>query len=312
MTWKMQCRSNNYNFDTNGNYYCSMSDLDRFGKISGGFGGFNRSKEIASLSPDSLANEFYAFSMYVPISLLIPLSHPILTTLRSNGAQFIYSLLYLMMIYNITLISQERDWGQLEYRRKRIRTTLVAGDSFNQSYLLQLPKKILLPIMIYSILTHWMLGEALQTQEAIWLEDPSVGGRHIEHSKYIITYAAYPLWIATFLILLMTGVCWWAFTYKRQGFVPQMFGSVRVIMAATSVLDDFPDNGIQWGDLGHPEGKPFRHAGLSAEEVGKVWPNELYAGMGDGEGEEEGDEDWDGKGGEGAGDGEEEGHLHMR
>lgn len=179
-----------------------------------------------------------------------------------------------MLIYNITLISQEHDWGTLEYGRRRLRTTLVSGPSFAQTYLLQLPKKILFPIMVYSVLTHWMLGEALQTQEAIWLEN--VNGRHVEHSKYIITYAAYPLWIATFLILAMTAVCWWAFTYKREGFIPQMYGSVRVLMASTTQLDDFPENGVQWGDLG--EGKKFRHAGLSAEEVMKIVPNELYAG----------------------------------
>lgn len=36
--------------------------------------------------------------------------------------------------------------------------------------------------MAYSVLTHWMLGEALQTQEAIWLENAD--GRHVEHSRY--------------------------------------------------------------------------------------------------------------------------------
>jgi hypothetical protein len=76
----------------------------------------------------------------------------------------------------------------------------------------------------------------------------------------------------------MTAVCWWAFTYKREGFIPQMFGSVRVIMASTTSLDGFPDNGIQWGDLGG-EGERFRHAGLSAEDVGKIEPHELYAGV---------------------------------
>lgn len=74
----------------------------------------------------------------------------------------------------------------------------------------------------------------------------------------------------------MTGVCWWAFTYKREGFIPQMYGSIRVLCAATTQLDDFPSNGIQWGDLG--EGKMFRHAGLAAEEVMKIVPNALYAG----------------------------------
>src|SRR5262245_42675216 len=125
----------------------------------------------------------------------------------SNGAQFIYSLLYLLMIYNITLISQESDWGKLEHNRRRLRCTTVKGESFEQDYILQLPKKILFPVMIYSVLTHWMLGEALQTQEAIWME--SSPGRHVEHSMYIVTWAAYPLWIATFLILSMTGICWW-------------------------------------------------------------------------------------------------------
>lgn len=55
-----------------------------------------------------------------------------------------------------------------------------------------------------------------------------------------------------------------------------MFGSIRVLCAATTQLDDFPSNGIQWGDLG--EGGRFRHAGLAAEQVMKIVPNELYAG----------------------------------
>ena len=78
--------------------------------------------------------------------------------------------------------AQERDWGKLEYGRKRLRTTLVVGESFSQDYLLQLPKRILFPTMAYSVITHWMLGEALQTQEAVWLENAD--GRHVEHSGY--------------------------------------------------------------------------------------------------------------------------------
>jgi hypothetical protein len=43
--------------------YCQMSDHDRLEKLSGGFGGFNHSLPVASLPPDSLANEFISFSM---------------------------------------------------------------------------------------------------------------------------------------------------------------------------------------------------------------------------------------------------------
>jgi hypothetical protein len=184
-----------------------------------------------------------------------------------------------MLIYNITLISQEHDWGKLETERSRLRCTIVKGDGFTQNYLLQLPKKLLFPIMAYSILTHWMIGEALQAQETIWRENSD--GWNVEHSNYTITYAAYPLWIATALILFMTGACWWAFTYKREGFIPQMFGSIRTLCASTTSLDDFPAMGVQWGDLGL--GEKFRHAGLSAADVLPVQPNELYAGKESGE-----------------------------
>ncbi|KAF2017754.1 hypothetical protein BU24DRAFT_478909 [Aaosphaeria arxii CBS 175.79] len=234
---------------------CELSGVDHFSKLSGGFGGFNKSMEIFALPPNGLTNELISFCI-------------------SNGAQFIYSLLHLMMIYNITLVYQERDWGQLEHFRHRIRCTIVKGEGFSQNYLLQLPKKILFPVMAYSVLTHWMLGEALQAQETIWLEDSK--GPNVLSSRYSIMFAAYPLWCATALIILMTGVCWWTFTYKREGFIPQMFGSIRTLCAATTELNDFPSNGIMWGDLGM--GTQFRHAGLSSEGVNSIVPNELYAG----------------------------------
>ncbi|KAJ8111205.1 hypothetical protein OPT61_g6150 [Boeremia exigua] len=243
---------------------CSVSDAERFAELSGGWGGFNRSLTAAALEPDRLSNEVMSFAMWVHGGFLVGIS---------NEAQ-LERYVHLLPSGDLVDKYQERDWGKLEYGRKRLRTTIVAGESFAQDYLLQLPKKILFPTMAYSVLTHWMLGEALQTQEAIWLEDAH--GRHVEHSRYNITYAAYPVWTATVLSLLMTGVCWWAFTYKREGFIPQMFGSIRVLCAATTQLDDFPSNGIQWGDLG--EGKQFRHAGLAAEQIMKIVPNALYAG----------------------------------
>ena len=61
--------------------------------------------------------------------------------------------------------------------------------------------------------------------------------------------------------------------------IPQMFGSIRVLCAATTSLEDFPVEGVKWGDLGM--GKRFRHAGLSSEEVELIVPNELYAGTGE-------------------------------
>jgi len=147
----------------------------------------------------------------------------------------------------------------------------------NQGYLLQLPKKVLFPAMVYSVVTHCMLGEALQVQEVIWLDDRP--GRYVQHSIYSVAWAAYPIWTATILMLVMTAGCWWAFTYRREGTIPQMFGSMRVLCAATTQLDDFPAEGIKWGDITGSDDTVFRHAGLSARKVADIVPNELYAGI---------------------------------
>jgi hypothetical protein len=117
--------------------------------ISGGWGGFNESVSLAQLPPNSLVSETSAFAI-------------------ANGAQLIYSILYLLVIYNITLISMEHDWGTFEKTRQKLRCTIYKGRGFEQSYLLQLPKRVLFPLMGLSSLMHWLLGQAISTKEWVW------------------------------------------------------------------------------------------------------------------------------------------------
>lgn len=118
----------------------------------GSFGGFNTSAPLFNLPQDSLGSEIAAFAI-------------------SNGTQLIFSILYLLLIYNITLVSIEHDWGKFEKQRQRPRCTIVRGDAFEQSYLLQLPKKVLFPIMAFSSTMHWLLGQAISTKEFIMADD---------------------------------------------------------------------------------------------------------------------------------------------
>ncbi|KAF7880702.1 uncharacterized protein EAF01_011971 [Botrytis porri] len=221
----------------------------------GTWGGFSSSATLASLPPDKISSELIAFAI-------------------SNGAQFLFSLLYLLLIYNITLISMEHEWGTFETQRQKLRATIVSGTPFSQSYFLQLPSKILIPLMIFASAMHWLLGESISTVESIYT-DPTYG---VEHSVYFVTYAAYPIFLSTLLMIGQTVICWWAFTYRREGFIPQMYGSIRACCASTSELEDFGRGGIQWGDLGM--GERFRHAGFSADEPGKIIPAKLYCGRG--------------------------------
>jgi hypothetical protein len=132
-------------------------------RLFGTWGGFSSSAQLAALPGDSLSSKFTAFAI-------------------SNGAQFLYSLLYLLLIYNLSLISMEHEWGAWETKRKRPRCTIVSGKPFEQTYFLQLPPKILLPLMSYAALMHWLLGQAISTVETIYT-DPQ---HHVEHSMYTV------------------------------------------------------------------------------------------------------------------------------
>lgn len=210
----------------------------------GSFGGFQSTATIGYLPMDKANSELLAFAI-------------------SNGAQLLYSLLYLLLVYNLTLISMEYDWGNLERRRARLRCTLVRGKEFRQSYLLQLPKAVLYPIMAFSSVMHWLLGQAISTKEIIWADNltPDHPWEHSQYSvgksitpkqeaaeKYQVVYGAYAIWLSTILMVIMTATCWWAFTYTREGFIPQMYGSIRVCCAATTELVHYTEKGIQWGD----------------------------------------------------------------
>ena len=121
----------------------------------GTFGGFNSSANLPS-PMDELTNEASAFFI-------------------ANGAQVLYSGIYLLLSYNLTLISMELDWGRFETTRKRLRCTLVKGSAFTQSYCLQLSKKIILPMMVVRAVMHWLLGQAISARETIYADfgDPS-------------------------------------------------------------------------------------------------------------------------------------------
>ena len=140
---------------------CRQGKYRYLWRHSGEFGGFQSSLELLSLPQDKLSSE-------------------IITFFSSNGTQLLYSLVYLLLIYNISLISMEHHWGKLDSVRKRLRCTLVQGAAFDQSYFLQLPRNIIVPIMIFSATMHWLLGQALSTREKVY----SSYDRTAQHSQY--------------------------------------------------------------------------------------------------------------------------------
>ena len=156
--------------DADGHKYCNLSLKQFLDRHFGSFGGFDSTARIGALSENRGSSEILAFAI-------------------SNGAQLLYSLLYLLLIYNFTLISMEHDWGQLEKQRLKLRCTIVRGTMFRQSYLLQLPKKVLYPMMVFSSMMHWLLGQAISTKEYSWTYEHPQYARNKEFwevSKYLV------------------------------------------------------------------------------------------------------------------------------
>lgn len=136
----------------------------------GTLGGFN-SSAVVSGGLSSVTNEVVAFFI-------------------ANGAQVLFSALYLLLIYNLTLTSMELDWGRFETTRNRPRCTIVRGSAFSQSYLRQLPKKVLYPIMTFSAVMHWPLGQAIPAREIVYT-DSGASVKDSEQSLYSVGLSSY-------------------------------------------------------------------------------------------------------------------------
>jgi hypothetical protein len=249
-TWRNDCRGG----PNIGPAECEKGLAAYLWQTSGEFGGFQSSITVTSLEQDSLTSE-------------------ILTFFISNGLQLLYSAIYLLLIYNISLIVMEHDWGKFDHAPQRLRCTIFKGDGFDQSYFLQLPHNVLVPVMIFSSTMHWLLGQALNARENIYVGHTN----NRPHSQYDVTFGTTPFWMATCFMMTMTAVCWWAFTYKREGFIPQMYGSMRVLCASTTELFEFGHDGVMWGEMvGNRE---TRLAGFSSGPVNPVQPNKFYPGV---------------------------------
>ena len=169
--FKVGCKNPPYIFDISP-ASCAAGLRSYLQTTCGGFGGFDSTASVGILPSNQASSEMLAFAI-------------------SNGAQFLYSLLYLLLIYNFTLISMEYDWGQLETKRSKLRCTIMRGPAFRQTYLLQLPKKVIYPMMSFSSLMHWLLSQAVSTKELVWAYNPPPGARDAESwefSQYEVIY----------------------------------------------------------------------------------------------------------------------------
>jgi hypothetical protein len=71
--------------------------------------------------------------------------------------------------------------ARMESKRKQRRRTVVSGKSFEQSHFLQLCPTIILFVMAYAIVMHWLLGEAFSAVKTVCTDLEN----DIEHFMYL-------------------------------------------------------------------------------------------------------------------------------
>lgn len=225
----------------------------------------------------------------------------------SNFPQLFFSVLYLLLIYNITLINMEYEWGKMETTGGRLRCSLVVGNQFDQSYYFNLPKKVLIPIIGFSIFTHWIISLAIQTTEehiagkssskvyniVCHTSNPTThhhNGANADRSESIQQHvsAAPASWsssppfagshsvidarVTSLQCLAQSGYCAPLLESCTRFRKTAISNGVIVSTRRVDIICSSSDHSV----VG--KGPLYRRAGLSGGPVGEVLPNELYAG----------------------------------
>ncbi|KAE8446216.1 hypothetical protein EG329_012441 [Mollisiaceae sp. DMI_Dod_QoI] len=80
--------------------------------------------------------------------------------LLANSPQIILSVLYIAYNRVYTCMSSSKEWHDLAHHRRSLRVTAPRGQQ-RSSYFLSLPYRYLVPILIVSVATHWILSQSL-------------------------------------------------------------------------------------------------------------------------------------------------------
>ena len=80
--------------------------------------------------------------------------------LLANAPQQILSLCYFAYNALITRACAEREWNSYALSYKAIRVTEPTGDQIS-TYRLQLPYKYSIPLLVVSVLLHWLVSNTI-------------------------------------------------------------------------------------------------------------------------------------------------------
>ncbi|MCJ1473578.1 hypothetical protein MMC13_002229 [Lambiella insularis] len=194
--------------------------------------------------------------------------------LLANTPQIILSMLYFMYNNLATSMVAEDEWQRFSYERKPLRVTAPAGQQ-RSTYFLSLPYRYAIPLMVISILMHWLISQSIFLARVTILDenDVPIPADEITTCGWSSIAIVFVIVVGTVMLLVAFGM-----GFRRyKGFMPVAGGNSAIISAAchpheldtnASVLP------VRWGAT--DESEPG-HCTLTSRFVSEPIPGHLYA-----------------------------------
>jgi hypothetical protein len=175
-----------------------------------------------------------------------------------------------------TCMSTSEEWDEFAQHARPLRVTLPRG-SQRSSYFLSLPYRCMIPILVVSITTHWILSQSLFLVAIDVFDEQG----NLDNSQSILTCG-----FSCIAIIFLIGIGWLVFIIgvgmglrRYKGGIPLVGSCSAAISAACHPLPD--ELGValvpvKWGVVTVDKG--IGHCSLSGRYVSEPVPWNLYLG----------------------------------
>ena len=195
--------------------------------------------------------------------------------LISNVPQFILSLLYLSYnnIYTCQLIAHE--WSQFSHHRKRLRVTKPLRGQVS-TYYLGLPYTYGIPLLIMSVLLHWMFSRSIFLVNMSFVDYRGRSSKSNDITECGYSPIAIIYSVALSCVVLLAGI-FNGFRSYAPGMRLAGSRSTAISAACHPNPDEIPDlafKPLQYGIVSYESGQA--HCTFSSRPVGRPGDSDSY------------------------------------
>ncbi|KAM0421030.1 hypothetical protein ACHAPT_011101 [Fusarium lateritium] len=206
------------------------------------------------------------------------------SVLLANIPQITFSILYFQYNGLFTCMLAAKEWSDFGWKRKALRVSSEPAGKQRSRYFLQLPYRCSIPLVLLSILMHWVLSQSIFVV-AVETDKPITGqtledGEEARLLAWNFATCGYSP-VAIICVMLVSSVMVAAVAITATRRLPTaipVVGSCSLAIAASChhpdgiPQPDAPYHALQWGVMGKSETDVdgvYLHCGFSTEEVGK-------------------------------------------